>query len=111
MRLGWLKKAIETHSAFVPDLQFPGPPLFFAAPPSPLLMPPPPSPTQVCIVVRGIDTIKAIETLSAPILVALAAALLAWALTAAGGLGPMLAAPSQVCDIKCDSLRQSNVRV
>lgn len=51
---------------------------------------------QVAIVVRGIDTIKAIETLSAPILVALAAALLAWALTAAGGVGPMLAAPSQV---------------
>jgi NCS1 family nucleobase:cation symporter-1 len=51
---------------------------------------------QVCIVVRGIDTIKDIETCSAPILVALAVALLVWALTAAGGLGPMLAAPSQV---------------
>jgi cytosine/uracil/thiamine/allantoin permease len=50
---------------------------------------------QVGIVVRGIDTIKELETCSAPILVALAAALLVWALTAAGGLGPMLAAPSQ----------------
>lgn len=52
---------------------------------------------QVCIVVRGIDTIKHIETCSAPILVALAVALLVWAVSTAGGLGPMLAAPSQVC--------------
>lgn len=51
---------------------------------------------QVCIVLRGIDTIKDIETCSAPILVALAVALLVWAVSTAGGLGPMLAAPSQV---------------
>lgn len=50
---------------------------------------------QVCIVLRGIDTIKDIETCSAPILVALAVALLVWAVSAAGGLGPMLATPSQ----------------
>jgi cytosine/uracil/thiamine/allantoin permease len=61
-------------------------------------------------VVRGIDTIKAIETLSAPILVALAAALLAWALTAAGGLGPMLAVPSQVCDRNTDAVCVVGVR-
>jgi cytosine/uracil/thiamine/allantoin permease len=59
---------------------------------------------QVCIVVRGIDTIKDIETCSAPILVALAVALLVWALSAAGGLGPMLAAPSQVRN-SCDTRR------
>jgi cytosine/uracil/thiamine/allantoin permease len=56
---------------------------------------------QVAIVVRGIDTIKAVETCSAPILVALSAALLLWALGAAGGWGPMLAAPSQVCACVC----------
>lgn len=33
---------------------------------------------------------------AAPVLVALAAALLAWALSAAGGAGPLLAAPSRL---------------
>jgi NCS1 family nucleobase:cation symporter-1 len=51
---------------------------------------------QLCVVVRGIDTIKTIETCSAPILIALALVLLAWAVSAAGGFGPMLSAPSQV---------------
>lgn len=50
---------------------------------------------QVAIIVRGIDCIKEVEKLSAPILVGLAAALLVWAVTTAGGLGPMLSAPSQ----------------
>eukprot|EP00775_Hariotina_reticulata_P006673 gene6673-6897_t len=50
---------------------------------------------QVAIIVRGIECIKDIEKCSAPILVALAAALLIWAVTAAGGCGPMLSAPSQ----------------
>jgi len=50
---------------------------------------------QVAIIVRGIECIKDIEKCSAPILVVLAAALLIWAVTAAGGCGPMLSAPSQ----------------
>lgn len=51
---------------------------------------------QVGVVVRGMHTIKTLELLAAPILIALSLALLAWAWTTAGGLGPMLAAPSQV---------------
>ncbi|KAI8463412.1 MAG: permease for cytosine/purines, uracil, thiamine, allantoin-domain-containing protein [Monoraphidium minutum] len=51
---------------------------------------------QVAIITRGIASIKAIEKYSAPVLVALALALLAWALTAAGGPGPMLSAPSRL---------------
>jgi hypothetical protein len=50
---------------------------------------------QVAIIVKGIESIRLLEKYSAPVLVALAAALLAWALTAAGGFGPMLSAPSQ----------------
>lgn len=50
----------------------------------------------MAIVTRGIESIKAIEKLSAPILVALALALMAWALTSAGGMGPMLSAPSKL---------------
>lgn len=50
---------------------------------------------QVAVIVRGIESIKALEKASAPILVGLAAALLAWAVSGAGGCGPMLAAPSQ----------------
>ena len=42
------------------------------------------------------SSIKAIEKLSAPVLVALALALLAWAVTSAGGFGPMLSAPSRL---------------
>lgn len=51
---------------------------------------------QAAIIVRGIESIKAVEKLAAPVLVALAVALLAWALSAAGGPGPLLAAPSSL---------------
>ena len=50
---------------------------------------------QVAIIVRGIDCIKEVERFSAPVLIALSAALLIWAVATAGGLGPMLAAPDQ----------------
>jgi hypothetical protein len=50
---------------------------------------------QVAIIVRGVESIRIVEQYSAPILLALAAALLAWALSAAGGVGPMLSSPSQ----------------
>jgi cytosine/uracil/thiamine/allantoin permease len=49
----------------------------------------------VAIILRGIESIRVLEKYSAPVLVALALALLAWALNAAGGVGPMLSAPSQ----------------
>jgi NCS1 family nucleobase:cation symporter-1 len=49
---------------------------------------------QVAIIVRGIDSIKVVEQYSAPILIALSAALFVWAVTAVGGFGPMLAVPS-----------------
>ena len=49
---------------------------------------------QVAIILRGVDCIKEVERFSAPVLIALTAALFVWALHAAGGVGPMLAAPS-----------------
>ena len=48
---------------------------------------------QVAIVWRGIESIKLVEKYSAPVLIALTAALFIWAVTAAGGVGPMLRAP------------------
>jgi Permease for cytosine/purines, uracil, thiamine, allantoin len=56
---------------------------FLAGCPSIRLMPDPPAPTQV-------------EKLAAPMLLAMSAALLTWAVSAAGGFGPMLAAPSRL---------------
>uniref|UniRef100_A0A7R9V9M8 Nitrate reductase n=2 Tax=Chlamydomonas euryale TaxID=1486919 RepID=A0A7R9V9M8_9CHLO len=44
------------------------------------------------------EAIRALEKYSAPLLIALSAALLAWALSAAGGVGPMLSAPSQFAE-------------
>jgi len=51
--------------------------------------------TQVAIIVRGVECISAMENYAAPVLIALTVGLLVWAYTAAGGLGPILAAPSQ----------------
>jgi len=47
------------------------------------------------IVVRGSESIKFLEAWAAPFLIAAGLALLAWALTRAGGLGPILDRPSQ----------------
>ena len=47
------------------------------------------------IVVRGSESIKALEAWAAPFLIVAGLALLAWAVSRAGGLGPMLAAPSR----------------
>jgi NCS1 family nucleobase:cation symporter-1 len=44
------------------------------------------------------EAIKLLERCSAPVLVALSAMLLAWAVGAAGGVGPMLSAPSQFAE-------------
>lgn len=50
---------------------------------------------QVAVIVRGIECIRVVERYSAPILISLCGALLFWALSTAGGLGPMITAPSQ----------------
>jgi nucleobase:cation symporter-1, NCS1 family len=47
------------------------------------------------IVVRGSNAIKRLEAWAAPFLLVAGLALLAWAATRAGGLGPMLARPSR----------------
>ncbi|MEY2878963.1 MAG: hypothetical protein RLZZ15_1343 [Verrucomicrobiota bacterium] len=49
---------------------------------------------NVAVIWRGIDTIRVLLNLKAPLLVALGLALLAWAYHAAGGFGPILAQPS-----------------
>lgn len=50
---------------------------------------------QVYIIMRGIESIKIVEQYSAPVLIVLSIALFAWAVSTAGGLGPMLSTPSQ----------------
>ena len=47
------------------------------------------------IIRHGTESIRVLEVLAAPFLLAMALALLAWAYVAAGGFGPMLSAPSQ----------------
>ena len=44
---------------------------------------------------HGTESIRILEVLAAPFLLAMALALLVWAYVAAGGFGPMLSAPSQ----------------
>lgn len=50
---------------------------------------------NVAIILRGIDAIKWLETLSAPFLLAVGGALVAWAYVAADGFGPIFAQPSK----------------
>jgi NCS1 family nucleobase:cation symporter-1 len=50
---------------------------------------------NVVVVWRGIDSIRLLLKVKAPLLIALGLALLGWAYWAAGGLGPMLSRPSQ----------------
>jgi NCS1 family nucleobase:cation symporter-1 len=50
---------------------------------------------HVVVILRGIRTIRWLQGVSAPFLLAIGAALLAWAYVKAGGFGPMLAAPSK----------------
>src|SRR6266513_5705238 len=49
---------------------------------------------NVWIVLRGMDSIKFLETWGSPLLLAVGAALFIWAWARAGGLGPMLANPT-----------------
>jgi NCS1 family nucleobase:cation symporter-1 len=50
---------------------------------------------NVLVVWRGIDTIRVLLNIKAPLLIALGLALLAWAYDRAGGFGPMLSRPSE----------------
>jgi NCS1 family nucleobase:cation symporter-1 len=47
------------------------------------------------VIWRGIDSIRVLLNIKAPLLIALGLALLAWAYTSAGGFGQMLSQPSQ----------------
>jgi nucleobase:cation symporter-1, NCS1 family len=49
---------------------------------------------NILVVWRGIDTIRVLLNIKAPLLIALGLALLAWAYQQAGGFGPMLSQPS-----------------
>ncbi len=50
---------------------------------------------NVLVILCGIESIRLLLNVKAPILIALGLALLGWAWSAAGGLGPMLSQPSQ----------------
>lgn len=50
---------------------------------------------NVVVILRGIDTIRFLQGVSAPFLLAIGLALLLWAQQKAGGFGPMLATPSK----------------
>jgi nucleobase:cation symporter-1, NCS1 family len=50
---------------------------------------------HVVVIVLGIRTIKFLQGITAPFLLAIGVALLTWAVVKAGGFGPMLAAPSK----------------
>jgi len=53
---------------------------------------------NIAVIVRGIDSIKFLEGWSAPFLLLVGLALLAWAVWAAHGLGPLLRQPSKFRD-------------
>jgi len=50
---------------------------------------------NVLVILRGIDTIRFLQGISAPFLLVIGLALLLWAQQKAGGFGPMLATPSK----------------
>jgi nucleobase:cation symporter-1, NCS1 family len=53
---------------------------------------------NMAVIVRGIDTIKFLEGIGAPFVLGVGLLLLWWVMTKAGGLGPMLSAPSRFRD-------------
>ncbi len=50
---------------------------------------------NLAVILKGIEYIRFLQGISAPILLAVGLSLLAWAYFGAGGFGPMLSAPSQ----------------
>lgn len=49
---------------------------------------------QIGVIYKGVESIRLLETLAAPFLIAIGLALLGWAYVRAGGFGPMLETPS-----------------
>ncbi len=50
---------------------------------------------NLAVILRGIDTIRSLQGIAAPVLLILGLAMLAWAYQKAGGFGPMLSTPSK----------------
>jgi len=50
---------------------------------------------NICVILRGIETIKFLEGIAAPFMLAIGLLLLWWITNLAGGLGPVLSAPSK----------------
>ena len=50
---------------------------------------------NLAVIVRGVESVRFLQGVSAPFLLGVGLLLLGWAYTTAGGLGPMLAAPSR----------------
>jgi nucleobase:cation symporter-1, NCS1 family len=50
---------------------------------------------NLAVILRGIETVRFLQGVTAPALLILGIAMLGWAYTKAGGLGPMLSTPSQ----------------
>jgi NCS1 family nucleobase:cation symporter-1 len=50
---------------------------------------------NLAVILRGIDTIRSLQGIAAPVLLVLGLAMLAWAYVKAGGFGPMLSTPSK----------------
>lgn len=53
---------------------------------------------NVYFIIRGMDSIKKLEAWSAPFLLVIGLGLMAWALTAAGGFGPIFSQPSKLAN-------------
>jgi len=53
---------------------------------------------NIWIIYRGMNAVRVFENWAAPLVLVMAGALMAWAWSAAGGLGPMLAQPSKFAD-------------
>ena len=53
---------------------------------------------NLVVIIKGVEWIRALQSVSAPVLVAVGLLLLAWAYRAAHGFGPMLSAPSRFAD-------------
>src|SRR5258707_11840586 len=51
--------------------------------------------TIVLVIIKGIEYIRFLQSLSAPILLGVGLLLLGWAYVSAGGFGPMLSSPSK----------------
>src|SRR5271170_1091660 len=55
---------------------------------------------NLAVILRGIEAIRYLQGITAPALLILGVAMLGWAYTKAGGLGPMLSTPSQFLHLR-----------